>query len=177
MKSKSTRKAPTAAQKQAAAEKRERIGKLWEQIAAMPQEKRDELVNQIGAIVNAEGRPLSPSNTMLLFMQLGTVSVVGGFRQWLNAGRAVRKGEKGLSIWVPKTYGGDESAAPEGALCLPAPGQSTCTDSPAIEGKDGNRSRFVLGTVFDISQTDPVEAPTTETPALEPQQEAFALLG
>lgn len=143
---------------------------LWQQIADMPQEKRDELVNKIGAVVSCTGRPLSGANTMLLFLQNPRVSVIGGFRQWQDAGRAVRKGEKGLSIWVPKTYEGTTEPAPSGVLCLPAPGAGSFPEAGATASTDGNRSRFILGTVFDISQTDPIEgttAPAETLPALE----------
>jgi len=71
--------------------------------------------------------------------------MVGGFGQWLRAGRSVRKGESGLGIWVPIAKGkaGEEEAG---------------------EGADGGRPRFLMGTVFDISQTDalPVEVRSGE---------------
>src|SRR5262245_597032 len=53
-----------------------------------------------------EGRTLSPINTLLAATQDARVTVIGGFKQWLAAGRCVRKGEKALLIWVPKTVKG-----------------------------------------------------------------------
>jgi antirestriction protein ArdC len=90
---------------------------------------------KVGAIVTCEGRSLSPFNTCLVLNQLPTASMVGGFRQWLDKGRAVKKGEHGLMIWIP-TKGKD--------------------DKPTAEDieQETARPNFVMGTVFDISQTE-----------------------
>jgi hypothetical protein len=66
--------------------------------------------------------------------QLPTASMVGGFRQWLDKGRAVKKGEHGLMIWIP-TKGKEKPTAEE------------------VE-QETNRPNFVMGTVFDVSQTE-----------------------
>ena len=62
--------------------------------------------------------------------------MVGGFRQWIKAGRAVRKGEHGMSILVP---------------CMP--GKDRADDDAA----QNDSVRFIGGTVFDVSQTDAIE--------------------
>jgi antirestriction protein ArdC len=77
----------------------------------------------------------------MIAMQNPRASVVGGFRQWLKAGRAVRKGEAGACIWIPLHS---------------ANGQA---ETPAAEGQDGepmdgSKTGFGLATVFDVTQTD-----------------------
>lgn len=138
-----SRKAPTEEQKRKAAERREAFRKLAKQVADMPEGERVALSNRAGAVLTIEGRALSMVNTMLCVMQRPGVSVVGGFGQWLKAGRAVRKGETGIGIWCPI-----HKARPEG-------------EQPAdAEGNDSEgRARFIMGTVFDISQTQEIEAP------------------
>jgi hypothetical protein len=114
---------------------------LVKQVAALSDEQRAALVMQAGAVVTCEGRALSPRNTILLFYQLPGVSVVGGFRQWIKAGRAVRKGQHGGTISIPLgSRSGDGSA-----------------EVPAGEG-DGESMHFGTATVFDIAQTDELGA-------------------
>lgn len=131
MKSTTKRREATPEQKAAAAERRERIKGLWKAVAAMPTEARVAFANEKG-IRNPEGHALSASNSCLLAEQLATVSIVGGFKQWRAQGRMVRKGEKALAIWVPI---------------------AGKVESEPADGEDGDRF-FILGNVFDISQTD-----------------------
>lgn len=126
-----TRRKPTAEQTAAAAERRERIRKLAKSVSAMSQQEREAMIARFGAIVTIEGRRLSPFNSCLVIRQREGVSVVGGFQQWKRAGRKVRKGEHGVAIWIPT-------------------GRETEPD----EDDDDQRQRFVLGTVFDVTQTD-----------------------
>ena len=132
---------PTEDQKAAAAERRARIKEACKQIAALPIEKRVLLANRLG-VRNAQGRPLSDYNACLLAMQLPTVSIVGGFKQWRAVGRCVRKGSKALCIWIPLA-GKNENAE----------------DSQDTEADD---RRFMLANVFDISQTRAVDEPEVE---------------
>lgn len=144
------RKAPTEEQKQKAAERRERFRRLAKAVADMSDAQREELVARCGAIVTCEGRPLSIHNSCLVLTQLPTASMVGGFHQWIAAGRSVKKGESGLSIWVP-TAGKRGESKPAG-------------DTPKGEGEsDGARPGFVMGTVFDVSQTQEIEAKVAAT--------------
>ena len=104
----------------------------------MTDEQRAAMAARLPGIVTVEGRALSPFNCCLLAMQAPSVTMVGGFRQWINAGRAVRKGEHGMSIWVPK---------------MPK-------DDPNRQGDESSSAdevHFLLGTVFDVSQTDEIE--------------------
>ena len=93
-------------------------------------------------IVTVSGHVLSPRNTVLCYFQQEGVSIIGGFRQWLKEGRCVRKGEKGMNILVP---------------CNPKKGDAA-DQAGDSEQTTGDRVFFVAGTVFDVSQTDEVEA-------------------
>jgi hypothetical protein len=106
-------------------------------LRAMSVEEMQALADKLPGIVTIEGHALSLRNTLMLHMQSAvTPSVVGGFRQWLAAGRCVRKGEKALYILHPCTRKGQ-----------------------------GNEEEadvyFREAAVFDASQTDvlPVSAP------------------
>jgi antirestriction protein ArdC len=85
----------------------------------------------------------SINNTMLIYTQRPDASRVAGFRTWLTAGRAVRKGEKGIKIFVPhirKPKDDDENAEPF--------------------------VTFGIGHVFDVSQTDGEPLPEVPSPQL-----------
>ena len=138
------RREATPEQKQAAAERRERFRALAKQVAEWPEEQRAALVDRCGAVVTCEGRALSFVNTCLVLTQRPGASMVGGFAQWLKAGRCVRKGETGIGIWVP--------------IAKEKPGEKAepATHAEAAGGTDGGRPRFIMGTVFDVSQTNPL---------------------
>jgi hypothetical protein len=137
---------PTAQQKAAAAERRKRFTELAKRVAEMTDDERAALVAHVGAVVTCEGRALSVHNSCLVLTQFPTASMVGGFRQWKAHGRSVRMGEHGLMIWVPTARTTDaEPTATEGQ---PAAGAE-----PA-EG-EAKRAGFVMGTVFDVTQTEP----------------------
>ena len=138
------KKQATEEQKKAAAERRERMRRISKAVSEMCPEERQAMIDRLGAVVTNEGRALSPHNTIMIMQQIPGASVVGGFRQWLAAGRSVKKGEKGAGIWIPK-----HRAA------------TTEDETPDHDKDDTERSRFILGTVFDISQTEP----TAETAA------------
>lgn len=80
----------------------------------------------------------SLNNVLLILSQRPDASRVAGFRQWQAKGRQVRKGEKGIKIL----------------------GYST--KKVTVEDDNGDETerriaRFPILTVFDISQTDPIE--------------------
>lgn len=133
-----TRRAPTEEQKQAAAERRARIKEIAAKVSNMTPAQREAMAMRFGGIVTVEGRRLSPFNSCLLLNQAETVSMVGGFQQWRKAGRVVRKGSRGLAIWIPT-------------------GGSSSEDD---ESEGDEQQRFMLGTVFDVSQTDELAAET-----------------
>jgi len=139
---KTTRRQPTAEQKQKAADRRERFTALAQHVAAMSEDERTALVMKVGAIVTCAGRALSVHNSCLVLTQLPTASMVGGFWQWQDKGRKVKKGAVGLMIWIPTARGEKAEDA-----------------APVPEGDSGTgkekRSGFILGTVFDVTQTEP----------------------
>ena len=101
-----TRRQPTAEQKQKAAERRERFTALAKQVAAMSEDERTALVMKVGAIVTCEGRALSGSQLVPCSdPACRRASMVGGFWQWQDKGRRVKKGEHGLMIWIPTARG------------------------------------------------------------------------
>ena len=134
---KTRRRQASPEQKQKAHERRERIRGLVKQVADMAPEAREELARHL-PLVTVTGHPLSRTNCILIAFQGGQgATMVGGFQQWIKAGRCVAKGQHGFSIWVPV-------------------GKKT-TDTETGEVHT-DKTGFVLGTVFDISQTVEVEA-------------------
>lgn len=117
-------------------QKKERMKELACKFASLSEDQRLEVSRKMGEITTIEGHPLSLRNTFMLICQRPAVSMVGGFQQWRKAGRVVRKGEKSLLILVPSVKKKEE-------------GEKT---------EEGNPLFFFGGNVFDISQTDPLEA-------------------
>ena len=114
-------------------EKKAKLKKALEVIANMSPEEREAMLLRLGAVVTCEGHACSVTNTILLWHQSDTVSVVGGYRQWLAQSRQVRQGERCLYIFAPVKQRQDN------------------------DGEISTGRRFVTAAVFDISQTDPVE--------------------
>ena len=134
---------PTAEQKAKAEERRARFKQLWKQVANMPELERVQLANKLG-IVTVEGAALSPRNQCLIALQSPAASVVGGFRQWIKQGRCVKKGEHGAMIWCPTGTRNTQTTADD-------PNSQAQADS-------GNDVYFIIGTVFDIGQTQELKA-------------------
>lgn len=146
------RRQPTAEQKAKAEGRRERFKELVKKVAAMSDEERAEIAMRCGGIVTCAGRTLSMTNTVLCILQNSKASMVGGFKQWLAAGRCVRKGEHGIDIWIP----------------------SVRSSNNAEDGTDDITSevRFLSAVVFDITQTDEMIQPGPETAASSVQSAA-----
>ena len=126
----------TEEQKRASQEKREQFKALAARLASMSESEQSELCEKMGTVVNPEGKALSFKNSALCYMQRGPCTMVGGFLQWKKLGRSVRKGEIGLKIWIPVSFKDRGKAEHEE------------TDST------GKRQGFMIGTVFDVSQTE-----------------------
>ena len=136
----------TAEQQQKRDARRAQFRALWKQVAAMPELERISMAHKFG-LRTVEGHELSLCNTMLIIMQNPKATVMGGFRQWIKQGRAVRKGEHGCMIWVPVGRRNEEQAQ-SGEAGVP----------PGMSGQDVQDERcFIIGTVFDIAQTDEIE--------------------
>ena len=123
----------TPEQQAQAQQRREAFKGLVKQVGAMSPEERSALSAKMNAVVTVAGHYLSLTNTMLVSMQHPGVTLVGGFGQWREAGRMVRKGEHGMMIWIPSAKGKN-------------------SDEPAAD----DDLHFFTGTVFDISQTEEV---------------------
>lgn len=124
----------TEEQKAALDAKRKRIKELIRQIADMPEDQRIELAKRI-PVANVDGHVLSLNNQCLLALQNPNVTIVGGFKQWLGKGRVVNKGEHGMAIWFPSKPSKEENES---------------------EGSE-KEIRFLLATVFDVSQTSALQ--------------------
>lgn len=148
---------PSADEIRAREEKRAKLRELARLVSIMPEDERQRFI-QAHPVHTCAGRILSPFNQCFAIMQNPQASMVGGFRQWLKVGRHVRKGERGLSIWVPTSKRGETSAddgsAPV-ALALDDIQSQELAMPGAAEGETTTRgrSRFVLATVFDVMQT------------------------
>ena len=116
-----------------------------EQRDARRREQLEQLRQATSALLTSEGwqrwlrtrsrfHRYSLRNTLLIAFQCPHATHVAGFRRWLELGRCVRKGEKGIRIFAPVRYrrrdaeqtGEDEGRAAAGRLqargrlrCLP----------------------------------------------------------
>lgn len=84
----------------------------------------------------------SINNLLLILSQKPEATHVAGYRTWQNLGRQVRKGERGIRI-----FGGREV-------------RRTVEDEKTGEEKEQRRTRFFPVSVFDMSQTDPINPET-----------------
>lgn len=133
------RKLPKALQAVVEA-RRARFRELCKKIDAMSETERAALAAKM-LVTTIEGHTLSMYNQMLVASQRPDVTLVDGYRQWSKAGRFVRKGEHGMMIWCTTS----RKAGPE----------------EKSEGAEGEEAKpgFIMGTVFDVSQTEPMPTP------------------
>ena len=85
-------------------------------------------------------------NCLLIWLQCPTATQVAGFKKWLNLGRCVKKGERGIMILAPMAY------------------TRRVDPDPHSEQSDGTEkklptSMFIAAWVFDVSQTEGRELP------------------
>lgn len=88
----------------------------------------------------------SINNLLLILAQKPEATHVAGYRTWQKLGRQVRKGERGIRI-----FGGRDVVTTE-------------EDEQTGEEKQTRRTRFFPVSVFDMSQTDPID-PEAEDPS------------
>lgn len=131
--------------KQRAQEKRQKLREYAKAISKMNEAERNALVQSWPTTI--EGHPVSVHNACLLAYQ-GGATVIGGFNQWKRAGRYVRKGEHGKSIWIPLGF-------------------RKKTDENGETTQEGEKTGFGLASVFDISQTEANEAQGPKPYAIE----------
>lgn len=115
---------------------------MVQKISKLSPEERAALT-PYGLTANLSGHVLSGTNQMLLAMQGCRDNIVAGFQQWRKAGRIVKKGSTGFSIWVP-------IGAPK-------------MDNEGSDPRDGKDIHFTTGTVFGISQTVELEKEEEQT--------------
>src|SRR3954471_10120505 len=126
---------------------REKARDLARQIANMTEEQKALWLARV-PVLTINRTALSGKNHMLVAMQRESATMVAGFRQWLATGRAVRKGQQAIYIFAPAGRGKAEASAPS-------------SDPGAPEGEAGEAVRFLLVPVFDVSQTDEIDATAT----------------
>jgi antirestriction protein ArdC len=78
----------------------------------------------------------SPRNVMLIFAQMPDATMVNAYERWQEAGRQVKKGERGLKIFYPQHR------------------IVTIADDAGEEEWHRILTGFGIGNVFDVSQTD-----------------------
>jgi antirestriction protein ArdC len=123
-----------------------RARKLAAHLGSLSEEQRTAMAARMPTVCNPDGRFLTARNTLLLFEQCGRMdlTMVAGFRQWIDAGRCVRKGQHSIGcIMVPM------SVKDKG------PGGEVRKDE---NGEDKSLLRFRFVAVFDVSQTDEIPA-------------------
>jgi antirestriction protein ArdC len=98
---------------------------------------------------------------MLILAQNPNATHVAGYRHWQTLGRQVRKGEHGIRIYATATH---TRHTPTQDPHQPDHGPETET-SEANETEDTTLVRYYpLVSVFDISQTEPLEGSTVSDP-------------
>ncbi len=86
------------------------------------------------------------SNLLLIWSQCPGATRVAGYRQWQQRGRQVKKGEQGIRIF----------------------GYATKRIEPENDDEERRAAYFPVLTVFDITQTEPMEG-VEEVPELAPR--------
>jgi hypothetical protein len=129
------RKVATAAQKEVAQLRRAKVRDWAKRIKSMTEEQRRTFVGAAG-YRTIEGHELSMFNQCMLAYGGCQSPLVGGFQQWRKQGRQVSKGVHGFAIWIPI---------------------GRKTSDPTTGEEDTDMVGFVLGTVFGIDQTEPID--------------------
>lgn len=140
-------KKATPEQLAARAEKKARMRAFAATISKMSPEQKANLARTC-PVVTIEGRALSYFNQCMIALQMPSATVIGGFRQWIKAGRSVQKGEQALIIWVPI-------------------GTKSADQATGLTETTQDEKRFILGSVFDVSQTKELETETLPEPEAE----------
>ena len=128
----------TKRQSEESIERRNRIKQMSEIIATLSPEEKQAYIDRVGVVQRiGEGGMLSPYNMCLVLYQLEGATIIGGYNQWLNVGRQVRRGERSISIFAPSNR----------KRTVEKDGEEITVDN----------LNFRLVSVFDVSQTDAIE--------------------
>lgn len=99
----------------------------------------------------------SPQNTRLIYQQNRNASFVKSYADWKKEGATVKKGEKGIAIWVPVQVTLLETGDKE-YISLREASESQKKDYREGKIKGVKKIRYKVGHVFDIAQTTyPIE--------------------
>lgn len=130
---------PTPEQQEAAQRRRANFRGMVKTLASMKEEQRAELAGRLPGLATCEGHMLSLYNQALIAFQAGQTSVtmLGGYNQWRRQGRQVKRGEHGFMIWIPTGLPKESELEPR--------------------ERNGEKVRFLIGTVFDVSQTEEIQ--------------------
>lgn len=135
--------------------RREAFQQLCKKIKNLEVAERNALARMV-SIRNVKGHELSTTNQILIMWQGGkAATIVAGFKGWLKEKRVVMKGQHGYTIWIPT------GAGKQADLKDPSDTGESTGDSPR---------GFILGTVFDVTQTEELKPTGETTPATEPAQ-------
>lgn len=104
--------------------------------------------------VMASGHQYSFNNVLMIASQKPEATMVRGFKQWQTLGRHVNKGEKSIDILVPSFKKVEVQKIDEktGEVLRDKNGDPESEVKQSITG-------FMMGKVFDVSQTDGKEIP------------------
>lgn len=108
-----------------------------------------EQMEQFAVAAARIGEDYSLRNRFLMWAQNPDVACVAGFHAWKDRGRKVRKGGRGLAILAPVTRKAKDAESGEGEG---GNGEQGPADAP--RRMVGVRVTYV----FDIAQTEPIEA-------------------
>lgn len=108
----------------------------------------------------------SPRNLLLVMAQDPSASIVGSFQAWKKMGRPVQKGETAhIFIWVPTEYKAKKQVTDEdGNPVLDDKGEAKMEYVLGDDGKPVMNRTYIMGPVFDVSQTagDPLPSMARE---------------
>jgi antirestriction protein ArdC len=101
-------------------------------------------------------------NQMLIWWQRPDATQVAGFKAWEKLGRTVRKGEKGIAIWVPFSRAASAARVAAGGS---SEGKGREEENEQGETVQVAGSRFFgIGYVFDVAQTEGDALPAPPAP-------------
>ena len=143
-------KTKTKQQQAKSQERKERLEAIRKCLLALSPGERDQMITQHGLVQSIDGHFMSAKNTCLLYLQAnGTMpTIVGGYQQWLRAGRQVSKGAHGFTIWFPI-------------------GNHIKLDDDDIVTE---ATHFGTATVFDVTQTEVKATEGTNNPSAVPTE-------
>ncbi|NBP03347.1 MAG: hypothetical protein EBU90_25325 [Proteobacteria bacterium] len=102
-------------------------------------------------------RKYSFNNTLLIFLQKRNATHVAGLKDWnTKFNRLIKKGEKGIVIWRPAGSSKYKKRHEDDDVKL--------GEDPLKKIPYGTKPNFVLTTVYDISQTEPMPGKEQKIP-------------